>query len=464
MAEIIQSVTQEQWEALLSELSSTLKNRDKVSLLRLIQQYHPEDIAEVIDELDFDKIVEIVRTVLLSDVTYCAELMLALEPATIARMYAHLKAPEWAVIFQELSDDDAVYILDLFPDPAREQLVSRMPGEEQEDLRQLMNYPEESAGRIMTTEFLSLDQSATVENAIELLRANKDIDPVNLMFLYVTEKEKLVGMVSLRQLLLSKRTAKLKSFMRTDVIGVHVDMDQEEVADIVSRHDEVTVPVVDDQDQIQGIITVDDVIDVIQDETSEDLFQLIGSSDEELLVRDNTMKIVSLRLPWILTSFFGSLMVVLIMRYTERDVFGEDAARIFTFVPMISAMGGNVGVQSSTIMARLLSSSTPNWKEARTSTMKEARVGLTLGLICGALIGLIAYFWGGIGLLVTVMTAMTCTLTAAATTGTIIPIAMKRLGFDPALATGPFVTSFNDFVAVCVYFSIVYMLRDYLQF
>ncbi|CAM2008263.1 magnesium transporter [Acanthopleuribacter pedis] len=459
--DIIQVSTPEQWERLRDALQSALERDDRVSLLRLAHENYPEDFASVLDTLDFDLVVSAVRTLLLSEISYCAEALISLDTSTLARIYPFLKIPEWAIVLNELSDDDVVWLLELFPEPAREQLVARIPEEEQNDVRQLMNYPEDSAGRIMTTEFLALDENQTVEHAIEQIRGSRDLDPINLMFVYVTRNKELVGQVSLRQLLLQKRPAKLGSFMRTDVIPVHVNLDQEEVAEIVSKHDEVTVPVIDDNNHVRGIITVDDVLDVIQEESEEDLYQMIGTSDEELLVRDKTFKIVSLRLPWIMASFAGSLLVVMIMRFTERDVFGEDAARIFTFVPMISAMGGNVGVQSSTIMARLLSNHSLNFREARTSTIKEAKVGLSLGVVCGFMIGFFALYWGGLGMMLTVLTAMMCTLTAAAITGTVIPIAMKRIGFDPALATGPFVTSFNDFIAVCVYFSIVFVLRDY---
>lgn len=462
MVDTIQVTSHEQWEQLRDELSEVIERNDGVALLRLAHDNYPEDFAAVLDMLDFDMLVSAVRTLLLSEVNYCAETLIALDSSTLARIFPSLKIPEWAGILKELSDDDAVWLLELFPEHAREQLVARIPEQERKDVRRLMDFPEESAGRIMTTEFLALDENDTVDYAIEQIRGNRDLDPINLMFVYVTRNKELVGMVSLRQLLLQKRAAKLGTFMRTDVIPVHVTLDQEKVAEIVSKHDEVTVPVVDDNNHVLGIITVDDVLDVIQEESEEDLYQMIGTSDEELLVRDKTFKIVGLRLPWILASFAGSLLVVMIMRFTERDVFGADAARIFTFVPMISAMGGNVGVQSSTIMARLLSTRNLDFREARASTIKEARVGLSLGLICGTLIGLIALYWGGPGMMITVLTAMSCTLTAAAITGTVIPIAMKRIGFDPALATGPFVTAFNDFIAVCVYFSIVYALRDYL--
>lgn len=451
-------------DALILPISEAWETQDRIAMGRLVQGSHPADVAEALERLDFEVLASVMRDLFLTDMAYCADMVMHFDPATIARLYTRLSIQEWSVLFKELSDDDVVYLIDLFPDEAREMLVARIDKQSKEDVLELMTYPDESAGRIMTNEFIELDCDDTVEMAIEKIRGAKDFDPVNLMFIYVTEGKKLCGMVSLRQLILNKRATRVGSIMRTDYTAVDVNMDQEEVAELVRRHDDISVPVVNREGHVLGIITVDDIIDVIDEESEEDFYLQIGSSEEENLYPHNTRRIVMLRLPWILASFAGSLLVVFIMRIFEQDVFAENAAKIFTFVPMISAMGGNVGVQSSTIMARILSTDNLGWAEARRSTFREAKVGLSLGIICGIMIGVVAYFWGGWGMLATVLTAMACTLTMAAITGTSIPVLMKRLGFDPALATGPFVTAFNDLIAICVYFSIVWLLRDSLGF
>ncbi len=446
---------------LRDELPNLLERDDRVQLLRVISGEHPSDVAEALDTFEEHQIAQIFRIVLLADADLCSEILIELDPAIISHLYPALNQQEWAWIFKELSDDDAVFVLDLFPPEARDLLVARMARKDKQEVLELLTYPEETAGRMMTNEFLEVDQELTVGDVTRLIRSSLDFDQTNLFFVYVTHEQKLVGMVSLRQLLLNKPRTKLKSFMRRDFNSVLVDTDQEQVADMVSRYDEVNVPVVDAQGHILGIITVDDVIDVINEESEEDFFKGIGSSDEELVFKDSVSKIVRLRLPWILASFFGSLLVVMVMRFTEAG-FGDKAAFFFIFVPMISAMGGNVGVQSATIMARYLSNSHVPWHEARKSTIREMRVGLSLGIICGSLIGLVAWYWGGPYLLITILLAMICTMTVSATTGTIIPVALKKLGFDPAISTGPFVTSLNDLVAICVYFSIIYSFRGVL--
>jgi len=450
-------------EALRNELEEALSSHDKITLLRRIQGEHPSDTAQALDMLEVDEVAEIFKTILLGDVVLASRILIELDEPTIGRLYHHLSSQEWAWVFTELSDDDAVWILELFPEESHHQLVAHMSHDDKEEVMQLMNYPEDSAGRIMTSEFVAMDGEETVAAAVEKIRNTRDLDPTNLFFVYVTHDDRLTGMVSLRQLLLSKKADRLKNIMRRDVTAVDSRMDQEEVALVVRRHDEVTVPVVDAAGRILGIITVDDVLDVLDEESEEDLLKMVGSSEEEMLVGDNTRRIVGLRLPWIFAAFCGSLLVAFIMKFSESGLFGTKAANIFVFVPMVCAMGGNVGVQSSTIMARYLSTNALDWREARRSTFKEAKVGMTLGLMCGVMVGIFAWTVGGIGLSITVLTAMTCGMTTAATTGTIIPIVMKHMGIDPALATGPFVTSFNDVVATLVYFTIAFTLLDHVH-
>lgn len=458
MNDIIQSHTASV-ENLRLTIEDLLERKDKIHLLSFISEQRPADVADAIEMMPMEQVGPLFKSMLLGDVTVCAEVLIEMEESKIAELYEPLTLQEWAWLFAELSDDDVVAILELFPPEASEVLVGKLPEEDQDDILELMTFPEESAGRFMTNEYLSMEDGETVASAVEKVRSTRELDITNLFQIFVTRNGKLVGLVTLRQLLLAKRQETLGKIMKTDVIAVPANMDQEEVAELFRKHDEVTVPVLDDKGQILGIITVDDVIDVIDEESEEDIFALIGTSDEERLAGNDISKIVGLRLPWIFASFCGSMLVAWLMSVAEKDLF-ENAARLFIFVPLVCAMGGNVGVQSATIMARLLSSSDPDWSEARRATLKEARVGLNLGAICGLAVGGFAWIWQGREMMITVMLAMIAAMTTAATTGTVIPVFMKKMGFDPALATGPFVTSFNDVVATLVYFTIAFNLMQ----
>lgn len=449
-------------EGLRQSLREAFQQADRLSLLRLLAANHPSDCAEALFGLDIELLAEAFRSLLLTDAPRCAEILIELDPAQVAEIYPFLTPKEWAWVFKELSDDEIVYVLDIFPQAAREHLFARMPARDKTEVLELMTYPEGTAGRIMTSEYVALEKEASVEQAVAAVRSRRDIDQTNLFFVYVLEQGRLIGHVSLRQLLLNGTKVRLQDIMRTDTPRVHVETDQAEVAEIVSRYDKVVVPVTDGENRLLGIITVDDVIDIINEESEEDLYKAIGSSDEEVVFKDHVFQIVRLRLPWILASFFGSLMVVFLLKFTEGSSLGASAAFFFVFVPLICAMGGNVGIQSSTIMARNLSLSFVDWQEARRCTARELKVGLTLGLICGLLIGGIAWYWRGPAMLLVIMLAILTTMGLAATTGTMIPVALKKLGFDPAIATGPFVTSFNDLVANCVYFAIIFSFRHQL--
>lgn len=445
---------------LRDDIEHYLNSGEKIKLLRLIHKERPANIAQVFDMLNMEPVAEAFKTLLLEDVNACAEVLIELEPSTLIQLYSSLSIQEWAWICSELDDDDVVSILEIFPEEAHDQLVAHLAKDDKADVMELMTYPEDSAGRIMTNEFLALDGDQTVAATVEMIRSSRHMDPTNLFYVYVISNDRLVGTVSLRQLLLGKKADKLSTIMHLDVVTVPANMDQEQVAYLFRKHNVVNVPVIDAFDQVLGIITVDDVIDVINEESEEDLYQFIGSSDEELLAGDDVPKIVWIRLPWIFASFLGSLLVATLMKMAEQDWF-SDAAKVFVFVPLVCAMGGNVGVQSATIMARFLSTNQPDWSEARRTTFKEARVGLMLGALCGVGVGMFAWSLDGRAMMVTVTVAMICAMTTAATTGTILPVVMKRLGFDPALATGPFVTSFNDVLATCVYFSIAFVMLDH---
>ena len=443
---------------LLTATIQKLLHRGAMSnIQRILDKTHSADIASVLQNFSDLEAYEIFK--LEPDAATRAEILSYLDNEFQKKMLERSSTEETTQLVNLMDSDDAADLLANLPEAETQSILDSLEVEDSSEVVDLMTYPEDSAGGIMSSDYTEFTEETTVEQVIQALQSDELENKITFYIYVLNSTGHLVGVVSLKQLLLSKKSATLKQLMHPSVISVKVDTDQEEVAQTVERYDFLSIPVVDENNKLVGVITVDDVIDIINEESEEDLYKAIGSSDEELVVKDRVRKIVQLRLPWIMASFFGSLMVVFLLKFTEGGVLGANAAFFFVFVPMICAMGGNVGVQSSTIMARNLSLSYVDWQEARRATLRELKVGVSLGMICGTLIGMVAWFWGGPVMLIIILLAMVCTMGVAATTGTLIPVALKKFGIDPAIATGPFVTSFNDLVANCVYFSIIFIFR-----
>jgi magnesium transporter len=277
----------------------------------------------------------------------------------------------------------------------------------------------------------------------------------------VDDRGHLVGVISLRQLITVPPTKKLMQIMVTDVISVRTDMDQEEVARVVEKYNILAVPVVDEENKLVGIITVDDIIDVIREEATEDIMRMAGTHEDEFVYRDNVFKVSRFRLPWILINLFGGLItgyLLWVFKVTIRDVLA-----LVTFIPVITAMGGNVGVQSASIMVRGFATGRVDFDSLKRFLFREVRVGVIMGTTCGFAVGLVGYIWHGnptIGLVVGI--AMVVAMTIASTMGTLAPAFFKKIKVDPAIASGPFVTTANDITGILVYFGVATLFLKYL--
>ena len=276
-------------------------------------------------------------------------------------------------------------------------------------------------------------------------------------YLYVTDdNDKLVGVISLRQLVVVPPATPLKEFMATDVLSVETSIDQEEVAKIVARYDILAVPVVDESNSLVGIVTVDDVIDIFREEATEDILKMAGAG-EEFVETKSVLKSTRIRLPWLFASCVGGIVAFLII-----DQFEESLARfayLAAFIPVIMGMGGNIGTQSSTIVVRGLATGRLNIRDLWPVVFKELMVGLILGIIYGALIGFVAQFQYSINALaLSVGCAVISSMSIAALVGSLVPMVFARLHIDPAVATGPFVTTAIDIISVFFYFRIASIL------
>jgi magnesium transporter len=423
---------------------------------------HPGDLHDLIEELDLDQKVELLQR--LSD-TDAALILQEMEDFIQADILLLLDKEQAKAILKNLASDDAVDLIgELSPEDAEEML--QLIGEEEEpiDFGDLLKYPEDSAGGIMTTEYISLPADIPVEDAISRLR---EIAPEaeTIYYVYVVDEEgHLIGVLSLRDLIASSDGTLLKNIMRRNVISVNAELDQEEVARVVSKYDLLAVPVVDDQERLLGIITVDDVIDVLEQEATEDIYRLAGASEVEgmELTEAPVSKVVRLRLPWLLISMVGGIISGSVIGVYRNTL--EAIVMLAVFIPVIMGMGGNVGTQSSTIFVRGLATGEIDRSEVWPYFFREIRIGLAMGIICGTLISITAYIWQGnpyLGLVVGI--SMLITITVATLIGTLVPLLLNKINIDPAITAGPFVTTIKDFTGLIIYFIIASAFLEYLR-
>lgn len=423
---------------------------------------HPSDLLENLEPLQAEEKAEILEFLPKEEAVLLFQEMEEFEQAELLRLLERERA---GYILKELASDDAADLIgELTPAEAEEMLEEFGDGEEPLDFGDLLKYPEESAGGIMTTEFISLPADIAVEEAIARLR---EIAPEaeTIYYVYVVDEEGLlIGVLSLRDLIASSDGTILKEIMRKNVISVQADMDQEEVARVVSRYDLLAVPVVDTDGQLLGIITVDDVIDVMEQEATEDIYRLAGASEVVgmELTEAPVSKVVRLRLPWLLISMVGGFISGSVIGGFEDTL--EAIVMLAVFIPVIMDMGGNVGTQSSTIFVRGLATGEISPGEVWPYFFREIRIGLVLGIICGVLITLAAFLWQRnpyLGLVVGI--SMLATVSVAALIGTLVPLLCSKIHIDPAITAGPFVTTIKDVTGLLIYFLVATSFLEYLR-
>ncbi len=355
-------------------------------------------------------------------------------------------------ILESMPADDVADIIGRLPESRSQDILDKMKKAESEEVEELLRYDDDTAGGIMVPDFIALKEDVTAGEAIESLQTEYS-DVEMAFYLYVVDEYgKLVGVSSLRQLVVVAPETPLKEFMSTDVISVRTGMDQEEVARIVARYDILAVPVVDDSNRLVGVVTVDDVIDILRKEATEDILKMAGVG-EEFVETKSILKSTRIRLPWLFASCIGGLFAFFIIGKFESSILKY--AYLAAFIPVIMGMGGNIGTQSSTIVVRGLATGRLNVRDIWSVVLKELSIGVILGLVYGALIGSVAQLrYSMVALAISVALAVISSMSIAALVGSLVPMAFARINIDPAVATGPFVTTAIDIISVFFYFKI----------
>lgn len=445
-------------EQLMQQLHDLLDQDEKSKVLNLLSHYQPADIAEVLTELEIpDR-----RTVfeLLSKDT-AAMVLDMLDESVIFTLVETLSASYLANIINEMSTDDAADLLGNLPQDKRESILNLMQDEEAGEVQELLEYDVQSAGGIMTTEFVAIRQDITAARAIDVLRETAP-EAETVYYVYVIDsKNRLVGIITLRELIVADPNALIESIMNRAVISVSVDMDQEEVAKVVSKYNFLAVPVVDKDNSLLGIITVDDIIDVIYEEASEDYFLLGGSTELTEQEQSIMAKALKSRLPWLFVTMLEGLIAGTVLRGLEREL--SAVVALAFFIPLLTGMGGNVGTQSATIAVRGLAIGQIDTEDVFRVAARETVTGVVLGLINGLIVAVVAALWQNsivLGLIVGL--AMLGNMTTAALMGTLVPIAFKKVGVDPAVASAPFITASIDITGLLIYSTLASLLIGFL--
>src|SRR3954464_5161444 len=411
------------------------------NLVNLPKKQHPADLAQVFSELAerdrgaaFSLLVE-------RNGKLAMEALSELGPEAGAALLADRPAEEIARLLNELPSDDAAAIVDYLPEELRAsvlELIEKRPGDE---VGELLEYAEQTAGRIMNPKVFALSEDMTASEAITALQGSRDVEMV--FYLYVIDvRRHLVGVVSLRRLLLVPPSTPLKRIMTTDLISARVDMDQEEVARLVASYNLLAIPVVDEENKLVGIITVDDVIDVIKDEATEDVYRLAGVTGDDRVftpAKESLRK----RLPWLLVNLATAFLAASVVGLFKSTI--KSVPALAVFMPVVAGMGGNAATQTLTVIVRGIALGELTWANSRKALFKEAAVGLGNGFACGIVGALVVWVWkGNVWLGAILGAAMVINMFVAATAGTLIPLALRAMKVDPALASSVFITTLTD--------------------
>ena len=381
------------------------------------------------------------------------EVLRDLNSADISEFVEETDPPVVASILHTVPADDVTRILSDLPAEKKGELLNLIEGATSEDVERLLEYEEKTAGAIMTPNFFALSEETTAAEATERIRELADIEMV--FYVYVVDEEnKLKGVLSLRQLVATKPDTPLKDLMTSHLYSVHTDMLQEEVARAVARYNLLAIPVVNSIGQLVGIVTIDDVVDVIREENTEDMLKMAGTGTLDITSR-SIFRNTRARLPWLLASFVGGLLALYVIDIFEAQL--KEIAALAAFIPIVMGMGGNIGTQSSTIIVRSIAIGEVDVKDTWKVLWREFSTGALLGTTYGVLLGgfaslfphFRAYAWK---LPLVVALAIFVNMIIAATVGTLIPMFFRRVRIDPAVATGPFVTTAIDVVGIFAYF------------
>lgn len=447
-------------DVVLDSVRRLLRMGATANLVNLLQKQHPADLAAVLSELPERDRQAVFNVIVDRNSRLAMEALSELGPEPAAALLADKPAEDIARLVEELPSDDAAALVDYLPEELSRAVLELMRRKAGGEVENLLEYAEQTAGRIMNPHVFALSEDLTVGEAIQAIQGSRDVEMV--FYLYVVDARRhLVGVVSLRRLLLVSPETPLKRIMTTDVISVRVDTDQEEVARQVASYNLLAIPVVDEENKLVGVITVDDVIDVIKDEATEDIYRLAGVSSDERVFTPPAESLRK-RLPWLIMNLATAFIAASVVRVFEGSI-GQVTA-LAVLMPIVAGMGGNAATQTLTVIVRGIALGELTWSNTRKALLKEAMVGIGNGVGCGLVAAGVVWLLNGTAMLGAVLAmAMVINMFVAATAGTLIPLTLRALKVDPALASSIFITTLTDVFGFLSFLGLGTVFLRYLQ-
>ncbi len=440
---------------LIKNVEQLIDSKNDQATLELLNEFHHADIAEILEELNFDQAIYIIK---LLDSELTSDILMELDEDDREKILQSLSAKEIAEEIEELETDDAADIIGELPEERQEVVIAQIEDEEHKaDIKELLTYDEDSAGGLMAKELVKVNENWTVTQCVREMREQAaEVTRVHSIYV-VDHDDKLIGRLSLKDLLIASENAHISSVYIPKVDYVNVSEDVVEVAKVMQKYDLEAIPVVDDSQKLLGRITIDDIVDVIKEEAEKD-YQLAAGIIQDVEASDSIFELTRARLPWLFLGLIGGVGAAYIMGGFEDML--TDHAILFFFTPLIAAMAGNVGVQSSAIIVQGIANDDVKGS-INNRLIKEMLLAALNGFILASVLFLFVWAWEGkpdIALAISV--SLVIVIIVAGIIGTFIPLFLNKKGIDPAIATGPFITTSNDIFGILIYFSIAKLILN----
>ena len=443
---------------IIQEISQLISNKKNKEIKKKVKEIHYADLAEIINELNFQESIYLIKLI---DSDKTSDVLTELDEDVREKILERLSEKEIAGEIKELDSDDAADILSELSDEKQEKVISLIKDENITDnIRELLNYEEDSAGGLMAKELISVNENWSVLTCLrEIRKQAKDITRVHSIYV-LNKKKVLIGRLSLKDLITSPSKSKIKEIYIPKVDYVNVNDSADEVAKLMSKYDLEAIPVVNNKTELLGRITIDDIVDYIKDEAEEDYLLAAGISND-VEADDSILELTKARLPWLILGLFGGLGSVFILESFESIMATKELRALFFYTPLIAAMAGNVGVQSSAIVVQGLAND-----QIKGSLISRLIKEISLTLLNGIILSLIIIVFGllinqSFDMSITISVSMILVIIVAALIGTSVPIILEKFGIDPAIATGPFITTGNDVVGILLFFYIAKIILGF---